>query len=143
MPVLGYLISTFLLMTALFWILERKKIVVSFGVEHVFTYSSSRNGSTVNSDGFSDLRKHWESSMSSGFQVIFNPNIFSRNWVLGGTLVGVLGSSAGAGPSLPAPSIFRLRPYPPRRDLLRPVWRSTHRSGRIPEGLLVITASMA
>jgi hypothetical protein len=27
MPVLGYLISTFLLMTALFWILERKKIV--------------------------------------------------------------------------------------------------------------------
>jgi hypothetical protein len=27
MPVLGYLLSTFLLMTALFWILERKKIV--------------------------------------------------------------------------------------------------------------------
>ena len=28
MPVLGYLISTFLLMTALFWILERKKIAL-------------------------------------------------------------------------------------------------------------------
>ena len=30
MPVLGYLISTFLLMTALFWILERRKIVFVF-----------------------------------------------------------------------------------------------------------------
>jgi hypothetical protein len=27
MPVMGYLISTFLLMTALFWVLERRKIV--------------------------------------------------------------------------------------------------------------------
>jgi hypothetical protein len=30
MPILGYLISTFLLMTALFWILERKKITFVF-----------------------------------------------------------------------------------------------------------------
>ncbi len=30
MPVLGYLISTFLLMTGLFWILERKRIVWVF-----------------------------------------------------------------------------------------------------------------
>jgi hypothetical protein len=31
MPVLGYLISTFLLMTTLFWMLERKKIVWILG----------------------------------------------------------------------------------------------------------------
>ncbi len=30
MPVLGYLISTFLLMTCLFWILERKRMVLVF-----------------------------------------------------------------------------------------------------------------
>lgn len=41
MPVLGYLISTFLLMTALFLILERKKIVfvfVSSILTTIFTY---------------------------------------------------------------------------------------------------------
>jgi hypothetical protein len=41
MSVLGYLISTFLLMTALFWILERKKIVfvfVSSILTTLFTY---------------------------------------------------------------------------------------------------------
>ena len=41
MPVLGYLISTFLLMTTLFWILERKKIVfvfVSSILTTLFTY---------------------------------------------------------------------------------------------------------
>jgi hypothetical protein len=41
MPVMGYLISTFLLMTALFWILERKKIalvLVSSVLSTLLTY---------------------------------------------------------------------------------------------------------